>query len=58
VFFDPVEESQYLKFLMREKYKIFEDNKENEKRIHVLNSISCLINNWQIEFSTRMKKIS
>ena len=43
---------------MREKYKIFEDNKENEKRIHVLNSISCLINNWQIEFSTRMKKIS
>lgn len=58
MFTDPVEESRYLKFLMKEKYKIFENNEENEKRIHVLNSINILINNWQIDYATKKKKIS
>jgi hypothetical protein len=42
---------------MKEKYKIFEDDRDNDRRIHVLNSISCLINSWQLEFATRIKKV-
>jgi poly(A) polymerase len=57
IFEDPQEESRYLKFLMKEKYKIFEDNDQNEKRLQVLNSICALINEWQVDFSLRIKKM-
>ena len=42
---------------MKEKYKIFEDNDENQKRIDVLNSIKKLINEWQAEYAYNKKKI-
>jgi poly(A) polymerase len=43
---------------MKEKFKIFEDNDENEKRINVLNEINSLINIWQVEYATSVKKIA
>lgn len=55
-FTNPQEESSYLKFLMKEKYRIFENNDENQKRIDVLNSIKQLINKWQEEYATSKKK--
>ncbi len=43
---------------MKEKYKIFENNVENEKRLQVLNSIKQLVNKWQEDYAASKKKIT
>lgn len=43
---------------MKEKYKIFEDNDQNERRLQVLNAISGLINRWQEDYVVRVHKLA
>ncbi|CDW77806.1 poly polymerase gamma [Stylonychia lemnae] len=58
VFDDPFEESSYLKFLMSERYHIYEDIAAKERRYEALQKLKEIINQWQIDHAVNVRKIN
>lgn len=52
-----MDESRYLKFLMKEKYKLFENEDQIKQRSSVLKTIEVMVNQWQINIAVKTKKM-
>ena len=49
IFDDPVKESKYLEFLLREKYHLYENAAQNQERKDALKRLEHVANEWALE---------